>query len=100
MGQLCQNAPCAQGVPGSIYVCVEVLLSGLASADAVAWVVVGEDVAVDASAKTDIETAHLAKIDGVTVREKHCKSERMHVKRQVSRWCNSLQIQKVSIPEK
>lgn len=69
MGQLYHNIPCAQGVPGRIYVCVEVLLSGLASADTVAWVVVGKDVAVDASAKANVETAHLAQVDCVTVGE-------------------------------
>lgn len=81
MGQLYDNIPCAQGMPGSIYVCVEVFLSGLASTDTVAWVVVGEDVAVDASAKADVETAHLAQIDCVTVGEEHCKSERIHIQK-------------------
>lgn len=66
-------------MPGGIYVWVEVLLSGLASADAVAWVVVGKDVAVDAGAKADVETAHLAQVDRVTVGEEYCKSERTHI---------------------
>lgn len=79
MGQLYHDTPCAQGVPGSINVCVEVLLGGLASADTVAWVVIGKDVAVDASAKADVETAHLAQVDSVTVGEEHCKSERTHI---------------------
>lgn len=79
MEQLYHNIPCAQSVPGSIYVCVEVLLSGLASAGAIAWVVVGKDVAVDASAKADIETAHLAKVNCITMGEEHCKSERMNI---------------------
>lgn len=67
-------------MPGSIYVCVEVLLRGLASADSVARVVVGEDVAVDAGAEADVETAHLAQVDGITVGEEHCESERTHTK--------------------
>lgn len=68
--------PCAQSVPGSIYVGIEVLLSGLAGADAIARVVVGKDVAVDSSAEADVETTHLAKVDGVAMGEEHCKSKR------------------------
>lgn len=64
-------------MPSSIYVCIEVLLSGLASADAVSWVVVGKDVAVDAGAETDVETAHLAQVHRITMGEKHCKPERI-----------------------
>lgn len=74
-----QNIPCTQSVPGSIYVCVEVLLSWLASADAIAWVVVRKDVAVDSVAEANVETAHLAKVNSVSMREQHCKSERRQV---------------------
>lgn len=63
-------------MPGSIYVCIEVLLGGLAGADAVAWVVVGKDVAVDSSAEADVETTHLAKVDSVAMGEENCKSKR------------------------
>lgn len=77
MGQLIPNIPGAQGVPSSIYICIEILLSGLASADTVSWVVVGKDVAVDASAEADVETTHLAQVDCITVGEEHCKPERM-----------------------
>lgn len=70
-----RDIPCAQSVPGSIYVCVEVLLRGFAWADAVARVVVGKDVAVDSSAEANVETTHLAKVDGVAMREEHCKSK-------------------------
>lgn len=62
-------------MPGSIYVRVEVLLRGFAWADAVARVVVGKDVAVDSSAEANVETTHLAKVDGVAMREEHCKSK-------------------------
>lgn len=81
MGQLYHYIPCAQSVPGRIYVCIEVLLSGLASTDAIAWVVVRKDVAVDASAKADVETAHLAEVDRITMGEEHCKSERTNIHR-------------------
>lgn len=63
-------------MPGGIDVGVEVLLGGLARADAVARVVVGKDVAVDSSAEADVETAHLAKVNCVAVGEEHCESER------------------------
>lgn len=66
-------------MPGSIYVCVEVLLSRLASANAIAWVVVRKDVAVDSGAKADVETAHLAEVNSITMGEQHCKSERRRV---------------------
>lgn len=69
-----RDIPCAQSVPGSIYVCVEVLLGGFARADAVARVVVGKDVAVDSSAEANVETTHLAKVDGVAMGEEHCES--------------------------
>lgn len=62
-------------MPGSIYICIEVLLSGFSSADAVARVIVGEDVAVDSSTKANVETAHLAEIDCIAVGEKHRKPE-------------------------
>lgn len=73
LGQWYHHIPRAQGVPGGVYVCIQILLRGLAGADAIARVVVGEDVAVDASAKADVEAAHLAEVDSVAVGEKHCK---------------------------
>lgn len=63
-------------MPGRIYVCIEVLLSGLASADTVARVIIGKDVAVDASAKADVETAHLPEVNCITMGEEHRKSGR------------------------
>lgn len=42
--------PGAQGVPGRINISIKVLLRGLASANAIAWVIIGKDVAVDARA--------------------------------------------------
>lgn len=68
-------------MPGSIYVCIEVLLRGLAGADTIAWVVIGKDVAVDASAKANVETAHLPQVDRISMGEKHCKSERLHIQK-------------------
>lgn len=68
-------------MPGSIYVCVQILLRGLPGADAVARVVVGENVAVDASAEADVETTHLAQVDCVSMGEKHRKSEEEKFKR-------------------
>lgn len=65
-------------MPGSIYVCVEVLLGGFAWADAVARVVVGKDVAVDSSAEANVEATHLAEVDGVAMGEEHCKSKRQY----------------------
>ena len=88
MGQLYHNIPRAQGVPGGVYVCVQVLLGGLASADAVAWVVVGEDVAVDASPEADVEAAHLAEVDRVPVGEEHGESERRDERRLVEGYLN------------
>ena len=79
MGQSYHHLPCAQGMPGSVYVCIEVLLRGFASADSIAGVVVGKDVAVDASAKSDVEAAHLAEVDCIAMREKHCEPERRDV---------------------
>lgn len=75
------HVPCAQGMPGRVDVCVQVLLRRLAGADAVARVVVGKDVAVDASAKADVEAAHLAQVHGVTVGEKHRESDGTQRKR-------------------
>lgn len=63
-------------MPGCIYVCIEVLLSGLASADTVARVIIRKDVAVDASAKTDVETAHLPEVNRITMGEEHRESGR------------------------
>lgn len=42
--------PGPQGVPGRINISIKVLLRGLASANAIAWVIIGKDVAVDACA--------------------------------------------------
>lgn len=78
MGQLCPDVPRAQGVPGGVDVRVEVLLRGFATADTVARVVVGKDVAVDASAESDVEATHLAKVDCITMGEKYCKPESRH----------------------
>lgn len=61
-------------MPGRIYVCIEVLLSGLAGADTVARVIIRKDVAVDASAKADVETAHLPKVNCITMGEEHRES--------------------------
>ena len=63
------GSPGAQSLPRGVDVGVEVLLGGLAGADAVAGVVVGEDVAVDAGAQADVEAAHLAQVHRVAVRE-------------------------------
>lgn len=63
-------------MPGCIYVCIEVLLGGLASADTVARVIIGKDVAVDASAKADVETAHLPEVNCITMGEEHRESGR------------------------
>lgn len=62
-------------MPGRVDVCVEVLLRGLASADAVARVIVGEDVTVDASAKADVEAAHLPQVHCVSMGEQNRESE-------------------------
>lgn len=62
-------------MPGRVNVCVEVLLRGLASADAVARVIVGEDVAVDASAEADVEAAHLPEVHCVSMGEQYRESE-------------------------
>lgn len=66
------HSPCPQRLPCSVDVGVEVPLRGLARAHAVARVVVGEDVAVDAGAQPNVEAAHLPQVHGVAVREKHC----------------------------
>ena len=63
-------------MPGSIYVSVEVLLGGLAGADAIARVVVGEDVTVDPGPQADVEAAHLAQVYSITVGEQHCEPGR------------------------
>lgn len=68
-------------MPGSVYVCIEVLLRGLAGADTIARVVIGKDVAVDASAKADVEAAHLPQVDRISMREKDCESEDTQRKR-------------------
>lgn len=54
-------------MPGSIDVSIKVLLRWLASANAVARVVIGEDVAVDACPQADVEAAHLTQIYCITV---------------------------------
>lgn len=56
-------------MPGGINVGIQVLLGRLARAGAVARVVVGEDVAVDARAQADVEAAHLTQVNGVAVGE-------------------------------
>lgn len=61
-------------MPGRIYVCIEVLLSGLASADTVARVIIGKDVAVDTCAKADVETTHLPEVNCITMGEEHRES--------------------------
>jgi hypothetical protein len=63
------SAPSSKRLPGSIDVGVQILLRRLARADPVARVVVAEDVAVDPGAEPQIEAAHLAQVDGVSVRE-------------------------------
>lgn len=68
-------------MPGSIDVCVEILFRGLSGADAVSRVVVGEDVAVDASAEADVETTHLAQVDRISMREKHCEPEGVNIQK-------------------
>lgn len=79
MGQLYSTLPGTQGMPGSVYVCIEVFLRWLSSADTVARVVIGKDVAVDTSAKTNVETAHLPQVDSISMGEEDCKSERTHI---------------------
>lgn len=72
----CENdVPCTQSMPGSVYVRVEVFLGGLACADSISRVVVGEDVAVDSSAEADVEAAHLAEVDSVAMGEENGESE-------------------------
>lgn len=61
-------------MPGRVDVCVEVLLRGLASADAVARVIIGEDVAVDASAEADVEAAHLPEVHCISMGEQNRES--------------------------
>ena len=61
------SSPGAQGLPGSINVGVEVLLRGPARADAIARVVIGEDVTVDACAQANVETAHLAQVHRIAM---------------------------------
>lgn len=65
------RSPRPQRLPRGVNVGVEVPLRGLARAHAVARVVVGEDVAVDAGAQPDVEAAHLPQVHGVAVREEH-----------------------------
>lgn len=62
-------------MPGRVNVCIEVLLCGLASADAVARVIIGEDVAVDASAEADVEAAHLAEVHRIPMGEQNGEPE-------------------------
>lgn len=62
-------------MPGRVNVRIEVLLRGLASADAVARVIIGEDVAVDASAEADVEAAHLAEVHCVSMGEQNGEPE-------------------------
>lgn len=62
-------SPGAQGLPSGIHIGVEVLFRGLPRADAVARVVVGKDVAADPGTQADVETAHLAQVDGIAVGE-------------------------------
>lgn len=59
-----------QHLPGRFNVSIQVLLRRLASADSVARVIVGENVAVDPGAEADVKTAHLAQIHSVTVGKK------------------------------
>lgn len=68
--------PGTQGVPGRVNIGIEVFLRGLASANAVAWVIVGKDVAVDARAEADVEAAHLAQVYCVAMGKQHCESAR------------------------
>lgn len=49
-------------MPGGVHVGIKVLLGRLPRAGAVARVVVGEDVAVNARAQADVEAAHLAQV--------------------------------------
>lgn len=65
--------PRAQSLPSGVDVRVEVLLGRLARADAIARVVVGEDVAVDPRAEADVEAAHLSQIHGVAMGEQDGK---------------------------
>lgn len=58
-------------MPGSVYVCIQILLRGFSCADPIAGVIIGEDVAVDASAQADVEAAHLTEIHSVTMGKEH-----------------------------
>lgn len=58
-------------MPSSVYVCIQILLRGFPCADSITRVVIREDVAVDTSAQTDVEAAHLTEIHSITVRKEH-----------------------------
>lgn len=58
-------------MPSGIYVRIQVPLARLAVANAIAGIVVTEDVAVDAHAQAQIKAAHLAQVHGVPVREQY-----------------------------
>lgn len=58
-----------QHLPGRLNVSIQVLLRRFTGADTVAWIVVGEHVAVDPGAESDVKTAHLPQIHCVSVRE-------------------------------
>lgn len=62
-------------MPGGINVSIKILLWRLASANAVAWVIVREYIAVDARAQANVEAAHLTKIDRVAVWKQHGEPE-------------------------
>lgn len=66
-------------MPGSVYVRVQVFLGGLACADSITWVVVGEDVAADTATEADVEAAHLAQVNCVAMGEKDGKSEKRQI---------------------
>lgn len=68
-GPLLSYSLVPQDLPGRLDVRIQVLLGGLAGADSVARVVVGEHVAVDPGAEADVEAAHLPQVHGVTVGE-------------------------------
>lgn len=61
-----------QRLPSGVNVRVQVPLAGLAVADAVPGIVVAEYVAVDPHAQSLVEAAHLAQVDGVSVRKQYC----------------------------
>lgn len=60
--------PCAHCLPHGVNVGMEVLLGGLAQADAIVQVVIG-DVAVDAWVNANVEAAHLTQVHGLAAQE-------------------------------